>query len=211
MTAPNRNPRFAALDDTHLQAALRNAVTAAHEAVREVCDILTEMKARGMDHPLMRHRVYKFHVEVSTGELTAEAALMLNVKPEVIKAVKGLPAEVQNELATGKRIDVLTYDDAGNVIHSKRTALSLKPAEIARAIGREGIRSLTQQRAIVAEQAPEPPAPVTLPRVRIRADTETGELLIGAHRVRPEQLAEALAELGLMLAPHVRTRRRATA
>ena len=113
MTLPNRNPRFADLTTPQLELMLQQAVAALYQCIRDACDILTEMKARGETHDLMKHRVLSHHEEVSAGTLAPETALVLNAKPFVLHRIKNLPVHEQAELAMGRKVEMVDFDNDG--------------------------------------------------------------------------------------------------
>lgn len=192
MTTKHDNARTETLIDRLAQLTSDTA-----ETIKQAADILIELHARKLVHPLMRDGVLRYYAEIADGRLSAKAALAFAGVHSVIRRLIGMPLEKQDALAAGEETIIATHDARGEIVSSKKPLLQLSAAQLDIAMTDGKVRPFTEQRKILAARSAVR-APVRRSRnpLKIRADLATGEIVCGQLRFTPHELAAAVKVLG---------------
>lgn len=182
-----------------LKAALANLERNLHENALAVCEILAELARRRESVPQMRMGFLRHYAKIASGALDVSAAIAMGGFEHGLSAVSRLPVEEQRRVARGGKITVARYNEVGRVTPVECTLLQLTQREIDMAVGDDGQRSFKAQKKILTARGPDvPPRP---PRPRVRADVDTGEIVVGRFRIPVADLDAPLRRLGFRLVP----------
>ena len=111
----------------------------------------------------------------------------------LLSAVK-LPVDAQNEINQGQKIPVAVHNIKGEIERKEMSFIYMTHKEREQVIGRNGLRSFSSQKKLVAMRKPRKHRSKN--SLRVEADTANQEIIIGQMRVKPKELSRALRELG---------------
>lgn len=178
------------------------------ETIKNAADILQELHARRLTHPLMREGVLRYYAEIADGRLSATAALAFAGVHSILKRLVGMPLAKQNAFAAGDDTVIAIHNGQGEIVSTKKPLIQLNAAQLDIALADGKPRPFQEQKKMLAARQPRARARRSRSALAIRADLATGEIVCGQLRFKPHQLAGALKTLGFEI---VRSSAKATA
>lgn len=181
-----------------LHQRLGRCLQVTSDALTEAAAIWSELSRRG-EAPRVLSGIAQWLPRLSRGDLSAEAVIAFAGIPAVLSRLTGMALDLQKKLADGETIPIAVFNEDGDAVAENKPLCQLSHREILLAIEGGEIRPISAQinslkRGRSAVRATGPYASVT-----IKADHETGMLIIGRARIKPEEEMAALRELGWRL------------
>ena len=196
---PNNELAVSSLTTAELRAELAKGLSLTVATLQRLAAIWAELERRGEDLRGLRKGIAAALPLIASGALVAEAVVAFASRPNVLRAIVGLPAEQQRELANGTPVSLVV--PAGDRYDVRQLPLSdMTTAQVRVAIGEGVIRDTEEQQAILDDRKTPKRKPRTEPvaeprRYNIRADRVAGGLWIGKAFVPHRDIITALAEL----------------
>lgn len=176
-----------------IRAELDQIVKDTAEWMERASVLLVELRRRGEDHPLMHSNVLRAFKGIAERKLSAEAVLAVGGNANIVRALEKLPLDQQAGYAKDCPVPVVEVSPEGKHVTAYRKLQSLGPSVIDRVFGPDGLRSIEEQKAMLA-------APSNRIRVDgILIDTSERRIIIARKHISPADLIGPLKALGYEL------------
>lgn len=168
------------------------------ENMADVCQMLSELDARGETHPAMGVGPLRHYKLVSTGVLSSLAAFTFGGIPSILEKLKGMSLDQQDKIAKGEKLEVVTIDAKGAVVIDHKPITRLAQPELDRVIVKAKIVPAKHQEKAARSAAARQPVRTTTTS-RIKVDKKARQIIFGNMKFAPEDLTDALRELGFRM------------
>lgn len=166
-------------------------------AIEKAAAVLSELNRRRQYHPLMQSDVLRYFEEITRGEVSARAVLVLGIQPTRFEVIRKLPKETQEQLAAGVEFTIADHNDRGEIVAKQMPYRRMTLWQLRMAFDKGALQSFEKQKKVLASRTVE--ARRSSSAINIRADVSKGEIVCGQMRFAPHQLSSALKELGFKL------------
>lgn len=187
------NSKLANISTADLRAELDQIISDTQEWIERAAELLVELRARRESHPLMQSNVLRFYRDIADRRLSTEAVLSVGGNRNIVKFLKTLPVDKQADVTKGEKLDVVERRDDGSYQVMQRHILHLDQASLNQVFGDTGLRSIEDQKAILAA------APVKKNVNGFTVDVTGGRLVIANRRISPLDLVAPLRALGFTI------------
>lgn len=181
------------LTTEELHEALASETGTSAASFLRCCKILAEMNSRGETVPQMGKGIYIYYREIADGRVLPEFAQVF-MGQYVLPHAKNLTHDQQRSLLKVPEVILVEMDSNGMFTPTVKNLSRMTKRETDLAFGPGGLRDVRSQKRSLKS------TPVAKPRrsnsLVIRADTTTGEIIIGQVRITPLMLVDAFKELG---------------
>ena len=140
-------PRLEQCSTTELRAELANGLTLTAETLYRLGRVWAELERRGEDLSDLRKGLAEYLPLIAGGILAAEAVVAFAGKRNVLRALQGVPLEIQRGLASGAAVQVI--DPANPLEVIEMPLAQLPPRAVRLAIGDGAVRTPAQQRLAI--------------------------------------------------------------
>jgi hypothetical protein len=193
----NESRDLSEMSTDELRADLSRGLTLTVEVLVQLSRVWAELERRGEDLSELRRGIARNLPLIASGRLAAESVVAFAHRPALLRAIDGIPLELQRRLVAGETVTVI---DPLDPMTLEELPLARLPAASVRLIFADGdIRSPTEQRLAIRARKRRTEVPqVSGYRYRPRYDRDAGTISVGRMTVR---LADLLAELSAAAGP----------
>lgn len=185
-------------ESSQLFELIQQRIGTLRDNMADVCHMLAELDSRGETHPAMGVGALRHFKLVANGTLSPLAAFVFNGIPSILDKLKGMPLDQQEGIAKGEKLDVVTIDLKGAVVVEQKPITRLAQPELNRVIVNAKIVPVKdQEKAARAAAARQPVRATTTSRIKV--DKKARQLIFGNMKFAPEDLTDALRELGFRM------------
>lgn len=184
---------YSKMTDAELTTRIQLCATDLNTKVKELADLLTELRKRGQTHPLMGVPILKDFVAISSGKLSINAALEFGGNEVLMNQIKQMPVDRQETLANGGTVPVVEVNPEGRQVTVQRSVGQLTNRDLGRVFNNGKVTSLVAQKKTLT------PTALTKEIFGFIVDITNKKLKIGDKSYTPMELAKPLKELGYRL------------
>lgn len=184
---------YSKMTDEELNTRIKLCATDLQTKVKELADLLTELRKRGQTHPLMFVPILKDFAAISSGKLSVNAALEFGGNSALMEQVKKMPVARQDDLANGGTIPVVEINPQGKQVTVQRRVGQLTNRDLNRVLNNGKVASVAAQKKSLT------PAAQLKEVAGLIVDITNRKLQIGGKSIAPMELAKPLKELGFRL------------
>lgn len=187
--------KTATVDD--LKVALTNVVQATANHIAILAKIWRELENRGEDLSALRSGIAYYLPMVADNKLDASVVLAFAGQQLLLRQVSLLPIEQQKSLAEGEKVPVVTISPKSNeaqVEYLELKHLHSRHYNLVFDLGR--VRTPEEQEALLRTRATRRSrVEKKVRKKKVRYDSELDAFVVGATKIRQEDVLTALAEL----------------
>lgn len=195
------------MNNDELMRAIRTRMTLTIEAIEELATLIREARRRNLSLAEFSTGMPRRLLMVAEQQLAAELVFKFCDEPTKIDALVGVSLDVQKALAAGESVAVVEEDGTktDGLVTRTKTLRQMTAPQVRQVFAEGKQRSVAEQkqyrRAIIAASRKHVAKPSRSAEKgpRVTADTATGELVIGAYRLKLAAFDSALRLLGYRL------------
>ena len=181
----------ATISTAELLAELARGLTLIAANLTRLGLVWAELERRGADLSALRTGLARLLPLIAAGHLAAEAVVTFAGRPAVLRALEGVPLDLQRRLAAGESVDAIDPTDPARVVSLPLAELPV--AAVRLAFGGGEMRSPDAQRLAFRPRPRTPCDDSAEYRYRPRYDREAGTIAVGRMTVQVGDLLQALA------------------
>lgn len=167
------------------------------KAIKRACDELAELNLREVPHPFMKHGILSHYKAISRGDLLPDFAFAFSANP-IMRHVSVLTLDDQRALLLRPELSVAAFDKSKNIVPVDMAVTSISRADLDIVFGPAGIRTFAEQEKVLrSRNAPKPRRDKR--SYTIKADADSGEIVVNDFKFKPGELSAALKALGFKL------------
>lgn len=189
--------KFYNLTNTALYKRLAACLKNAESNIIEASGILTELKRRGENHPLMRNGMLKWFEHIEAGTLNPQLVIDFLGEDQIISRMIGVPMTKQKEIASTGTVRFVE-ERKGEIVEVDKQLIRMNLEQLNQVFDNGRIRTVAQQTKIV-KSMPRKTVTQKSQEKLVGADVMNGVLVIGRHNIEPSLLIEPLRQLGYKL------------
>lgn len=189
--------RIPAMDTDELRAELARALSITARNLLYLAAIWKELDSRGVDLSGLRSGLTAYLPLIASGKVLPEVVVQFAGSITLLRAVTGLPPEVQRKLASGESVSVAVRYN-GAITHRMLPPAALTARQVRQVFAPTHIRTEAEQLAHLSDPpaVESPRKPVTMGSVVV--DRQAGTVRIGRVIAPVEDVLKALRAAGLV-------------
>ena len=185
------------LSDAQLLQSILDGLRSMGDALRSACIAVTVARERDIALPVLP-KAFDYAEQIISGRLSPRAAFTLCRYPFTVATVLDMPHDLQERLADGEKVKIAVKIN-GSVRYAERSIWEMNAKQLRLAF-QDGKIVPHEEQGTALHQNPYFDDAASK-AVKVKSDRKTGEIIVGRARVKPEDMHQALADLGLMVVP----------
>ena len=177
-----------------LRGELAAAIAVTSRHLLYLAAVWSELERRGEDLTEIRSGIAVYLPLIAAGTVVPEVIIRFAGMQETLRAVTGLPPDVQRKIANGDPVQLVVREGTGYT-HRLLPVHSLGVGQLRQVFADHHIRSEAEQIAILSRAAPVAKEGRAPARGKARANKAKGVVQVGHRAVEPADLLAALADL----------------
>lgn len=191
------NPDYSTMSNEQLCHLIQERLGDTEATFKTVCCLLNELRQRSFNHPLMGHPLYRKFDKVASGVLTPKAVLGFAGYPTALELIQNVDTEMQDRLAAGEKVPVVSKDTAGRYVFEQKPVLQMDASTLKRVFGPDGIRSREDQEHMLAAELKQPVKVKVTASIAVIPKKE--KIQVGKTTISLDDMREPLRLLGYKL------------
>jgi len=188
-TIPNDMAALAAMDTANLRAELAHGLTLTAVTLTKLGMVWAELERRGEDLSDLRVGIARTLPLIAAGRLAAEAVVAFAGRPMILRAIEGVPLDVQRRLADGEPIPIYLPGESA----PKSLPLARIPsAAVTRVIADGMVRTPAEQRLAIRSKKHKADAGDR--KYKVNVDRENRTIKMGKMTIPIATIIAAMAE-----------------
>ena len=187
------DPSIAELSTADLMSRLSETLRTTADGLRQMAAIVAELERRGEDLSDMKLGLVGYLRRIASGQMLAETVVRFAGNPLALDRISRLPLDQQRRVAAGESFELAVWRDNGErTAWLKVDPTIATPAQIQQLFGPQGVRSKSEQVAILEDRRSRPPRKPATPTGKVRLG-KPGHIKIGRTEFSIAEILKAIA------------------